>query len=397
MNWQKSMDQALQYIEDNLESRIDYKYLAQCMKCSEGEFRRMFSFLSDIPLSDYIRNRKLTVAASDIVDGTSLLDVANKYGYESQASFSRAFKNFHGCPPSKANRHKDKLNVCSRLTLKLVVMDGKTVMQSSKNRVNIIGSRNEQTAVSVELDPRVIHEMNDLFWTCEGNDMLGTTALPHYGAFTSEEKHQLLGDLRGKRLLEIGCGSGQSLLYVGQKGARELWGIDISKSQIKKTHDLLTSKKLSANLYCSTMEEACGIPTNYFDIVYSVYGIGWTTDLEGTFKLIKSYLKPGGVFIFSWSHPIHKCVSMDNEGLQFKKCYFDESQYTVSMGQTKLSLCDRKMSTYINALAKAGFIIEEMIEESDSDMTSSRKTDFSEKAKMLPVTFVIKAKKVHFI
>lgn len=61
-------------------------------------------------------------------------------------------------------------------------------------------------------------------------------------------------------------------------------------------------------MVCSPMEEECGVPKNYFDYVYSVYGIGWATDLEQTFSHIASYLKNDGVFIFSWSHPIHKCV-----------------------------------------------------------------------------------------
>lgn len=105
-------------------------------------------------------------------------------------------------------------------------------------------------------------------------------------------------------------------------------------------------------------------------------------------------MKKDGVFIFSWSHPIHKCVAYENGFLEFKKSYFDESWYSVPIGGSALSLSDRKMSTYINALTKAGFSIDEMIEESDSDLIEAQKdNDFARKAKMLPVTFVIKARK----
>ena len=142
------------------------------------------------------------------------------------------------------------------------------------------------------------------------------------------------------------------------------------------------------------MEEECGIPKNYFDFVFSVYAIGWTTDLDTTFSRIASYLKKDGVFIFSWSHPIHKCVTIENETLVFKKCYFDESRYSLSLGDSTLTLSDYKLSTYVNALSKAGLFIEELIEESDEDMIKDGSDDFSEKAKMLPVTFVIKARKL---
>ena len=161
----------------------------------------------------------------------------------------------------------------------------------------------------------------------------------------------------------------------------------------------MTSCGLSAKLICSPMEEECGIPEDYFDFVYSIYAIGWTTDLEGTFCRIASYLKKDGVFIFSWSHPIHKCVAAENNMLAFNKCYFDESWYSVSpdlAGEGVLTLSDRKLSTYVNALSKAGFVIEQMIEQSDDEIMQSwdDNSDFAKKAKMLPLTFVIKARKL---
>jgi ubiquinone/menaquinone biosynthesis C-methylase UbiE len=246
------------------------------------------------------------------------------------------------------------------------------------------------------MEKNSIHETNSLFWDTKGNEVLGATALPLYGAFVSEETCQLFGDVSGKKLLEIGCGSGQSLQYQGERNASELWGTDLSENQIEKTRQLLTAHGLSANLICSPMEEECGLPENYFDFVYSIYAIGWTTDLEGTFRRISSYLKKDGVFIFSWSHPIHKCVVAEDDMLIFKKCYFDESWYSVSLEESTLALSDRKLSTYVNALSKAGFVIEQMIEQSDDEMMQSREdnNDFAKKAKMLPVTFVIKARKL---
>lgn len=265
--------------------------------------------------------------------------------------------------------------------------------KSSVHRTHMIGG-SEVGAIMVDIDKRSIHETNSLFWDTVGNDVLGATALPYYGAFVSEEKCHLFGDVSGKKLLEIGCGSGQSLQYLGERNASELWGMDLSENQIEKTKQLLTSHGLSAKLISSPMEEECGIPEDYFDFVYSIYAIGWTTDLEGTFRRIGSYLKKDGVFIFSWSHPVHKCVAAENDRLIFKKCYFDESWYSVTLGESTLTLSDRKLSTYVNTLAKAGFMIEQLIEESDDDIMQSRNSDFANKAKMLPVTFVIKARRL---
>ncbi|MCI3919442.1 class I SAM-dependent methyltransferase [Paenibacillus sp. TRM 82003] len=261
-------------------------------------------------------------------------------------------------------------------------------------RTNIIGAGEVGHATSVEMDKNNVYRTNSHYWDIKGNDYLGAIVLPLYGAFVSEEKYQLFGDVTGKRILEIGCGNGQSLQYQGERNASELWGIDISEQQIEKAAQLLTSCGLSAELLCSPMEEECGMPEDYFDFVYSIYAIGWTTDLEGTFSRVASYLKKDGVFIFSWSHPIHKCVVAENNVMVFKKSYFDESWYSVTLDEGELTLSDRKLSTYVNALAKAGFLIEELIEESDDEVIQSCASDFANKAKMLPVTFVFKARKL---
>ncbi|MCM1992262.1 methyltransferase domain-containing protein [Oceanirhabdus seepicola] len=394
MDWQKRMNQAMEYIENNLSNKIDYNSAAQFMNCSEWEFRRIFSFLAQIPLSEYVRSRRLTMAALDIQKGAKIIDIAQRYGYESQAAFSRAFSKLHGLAPSLARDKGVTLNPYPRLTFKLVLMEGITVEKDSNQRASIIGGGDVGFAISVDKDQRTIHKTNEHFWDIKGNDVIGTMALPLYGAFISEEKCQLFGDISDKKVLEIGCGTGRSLQYIGEKKASELWGIDISNEQIVKAKEHLTSCNLSANLICSPMEEDCGIPRDYFDIVYSVYGIGWTTDLEGTFKRIASYLKKDGVFIFSWSHPIHKCVAVEGDMLSFKKCYFDEGWYSVALDGDAISLSDRKLSTYVNALAKTGFAIEEMIEESDNEILESIHSKFAQKAKMIPVTFVIKARKI---
>ena len=135
------------------------------------------------------------------------------------------------------------------------------------------------------------------------------------------------------------------------------------------------------------------MPKKYFDIVYAVYAIGWATDLNKTIRLINSYLKKDGIFIFSWSHPIHKCVSQENGKLIFTNSYFDEEWYLSPMQDKEIMLSNRKLSTYVNVLAANGFMIEQLVEESDEEMFTKENSDFEKKAKMLPVTFVIKARK----
>lgn len=264
----------------------------------------------------------------------------------------------------------------------------------TNEKKNIVGGMAVGKSNSVSPDTETAHRTNTEFWNTVGSDFLGITSLPSWSEFLpSEEKLNLLGDLTGKRVLEICCGNGRSLEYASKRGAADLWGLDISENQIKEAKEYLSSKNIKANLLCSPMENECGIPTDYFDVVFSVFGIGWTTDLKMTFKHIHSYLKDGGSFVFSWSHPIHKCVSVENEKLVFSNSYFDENWYSADIDGKTIMMSNRMLSSYINALSDNGFIIEKLIEETDKEQAEFANSDFGRKALMIPTAFVIKARK----
>lgn len=252
-----------------------------------------------------------------------------------------------------------------------------------------------------------IMQTNQAYWNDHADLWFGTTALPTLGVhFPTEEELHLFGDVSGKKLLEICCGSGHSLKYHADRGAAELWGIDISHKQLENASAYLAENGYTAKLICAPMEADADIPEDYFDTVYSIYGIGWTTDLQGTFHRIASYLKKNGTFIFSWHHTLHYCVGWsceerkdvlgENDSLLFQKSYFDESYFKMPVHDSEIVLCNRKISTYINALAQAGFAVEQMIEQTDEAtmQASGDITDKAKKAKMLPISFCIKARKL---
>jgi AraC family transcriptional regulator len=97
------LNQALRYIESNLAGEIDFQKVSQLACCSEYHFRRMFSFLSGMTLSEYIRHRRLSQAALELRDSDiKVIDLAVKYGYDSPDSFTRAFQGLHGLTPTDA-------------------------------------------------------------------------------------------------------------------------------------------------------------------------------------------------------------------------------------------------------------------------------------------------------
>lgn len=102
MSFVSDFESAIEYIEENLTCDIDFNIVAKKAKCSSYHFQRMFSSLVGIPLSEYIRRRRLTLAAFELQNSdTKITDIALKYGYETHSSFTRAFQLMHGVTPSK--------------------------------------------------------------------------------------------------------------------------------------------------------------------------------------------------------------------------------------------------------------------------------------------------------
>ncbi|MGK8686879.1 AraC family transcriptional regulator [Bacillus cereus] len=121
----KNMNAAMQYIEENLTHEIDFKEVAKIAYCSEYHFKRMFSFLAGISLSEYIRCRRLTLAAFELKNSDAkVIDVAIKYGYNSPDSFARAFQNLHGITPSEARSSSHSLKAYSPMTFQLSIQGG---------------------------------------------------------------------------------------------------------------------------------------------------------------------------------------------------------------------------------------------------------------------------------
>ena len=103
MEWITRLNNAIDYIEENLTEELNYGKLGQIACCSPYHFQRMFGYMAEVPLSEYIRRRKMSRAAAELQSGRDkVIDIALRYGYESPTAFTRAFQNVHGITPTQA-------------------------------------------------------------------------------------------------------------------------------------------------------------------------------------------------------------------------------------------------------------------------------------------------------
>lgn len=122
MDWLEKFNAVIDYIEENLDAKIEYTTLARLACCSEFHFSRMFSSLIGISLSEYIRRRRLTKAAFEIQTGNvKIIDVALKYGYESPDAFTRAFRLLHGVTAITAKENGVKLKAYPCLSFQITI------------------------------------------------------------------------------------------------------------------------------------------------------------------------------------------------------------------------------------------------------------------------------------
>lgn len=169
MDWIKGLQRSIDYIEAHLTETIDYESVAAQSFSSSYHFQRVFGILCGFTVGEYIRNRRLSLAGTELAAGNAkVIDVALKYGYESPDSFAKAFQKFHGILPSQARNNGSMLKSYSRLVLKFSLEGGCTMNYRIEKKPEMIltGYKAHFTGVPYGKDRE--HQEEQLFVTTRG-------------------------------------------------------------------------------------------------------------------------------------------------------------------------------------------------------------------------------------
>lgn len=174
MNIYKLLNEVVMYIEESLDKEIDYKKLSKIAGLNIQSLQNVFSLITNIGLAEYIRNRRLSCAAEDLLEGLSVMEVAIKYQYTSAIAFSRSFTKFHNIKPSEL---KKKHLQGIRYPILNFDEDNKSILDMSYR----IESKNAFTLFGVKKETDIEHISHDA---------------PNFFKETKEKYNELYGDIK---------------------------------------------------------------------------------------------------------------------------------------------------------------------------------------------------------
>ena len=225
----------------------------------------------------------------------------------------------------------------------------------------------------------------------------GHSALPFWGPY-SIAFPKLIGKIKNKTFLEVGCGSGHSIRYLVRHGAQHVHGLDFSTTQINfaRTLNQTAIDQKRVTLWHRAMESR--IPMHKVDTVFSIFALGWSMHLGKTIALIHSYLKKNGRFVFSWEHPIFRHFEYQNRAYVPVTPFWND-QYRTTEWKKKWAahLSYPTIEDWYVLLTSHGFEVRQMLEPRPRVFPSyhrNKKQHYANaKAKLLPSTIIFECLK----
>lgn len=173
MEWIYAIQQAIRYMEAHLLEELNYETVAKQVHISGYEFHRAFSFLTGMTANAYIRSRRLSLAAKEIVDtDKKITDLALKYGYDTPESFTKAFTRFHGVAPKFSREGAAKLRLFNPLSIKLTVEGGNSMdyrMAQTKHQTFLAVVKSFRNEI---INEEANHDVADFWEECDRQDRL---------------------------------------------------------------------------------------------------------------------------------------------------------------------------------------------------------------------------------
>lgn len=189
----------------------------------------------------------------------------------------------------------------------------------------------------------------------------------HYGPWAPlENELRLLGDVAGKRILDLGCGGGQCCIAFAKQGAIAV-GLDLSEQQLEVARSLARREHVDVSFVQGKMEDLSRFSSADWDIIFSSHAFQYLADVAACLAECRRVLRPGGVLVFSLDHPFRDCF-FDQEDAELtiypSRNYFDRTPMRWLFGDTNVVMASyhHTLAEWLEMLDHAGFALRRMVE-----------------------------------
>lgn len=238
---------------------------------------------------------------------------------------------------------------------------------------------------------------NAAAWDRIAADYQAAARLPtdaaHYGPdVPTEAELRLLGDLRGKRVVELGCGGGQCSVAFAKAGAIAI-GVDFSAEQLAFARRLAEREGVRVELRHGDLAELAFLRAESVDVVFSSDALGYVEDLRRVFRQVHRVLRTGAVLVFSLPHPVYDLIGDGGgEPLAIRRSYFDRSPIERSIAGTVLVEYHHTIADVFSALVRTDYVVDSLLEP-EPVAGAPRSPRWHEAFEVLPRTLIVRARK----
>lgn len=220
------------------------------------------------------------------------------------------------------------------------------------------------------------------------------TDVVHYGPdIGTEADFRLLGDVKGKRVLELGCGGAQNSIAFAKQGAIAI-GVDLSAEMLAAARRLCDNEEVRVELRHGDMADLAFVRADSVDLVFSAYSFGYVDDLNRVFRQVHRVLRVGAPLVFSMPHPAYHLIDGDHpdQPLLVRRSYFDTEALKYEQFGATFTDFHHPIADLHTALVRASFSVDTLLEPKPS-AAGPRSQHWQEAFRYVPRTLIVRARK----
>ena len=218
------------------------------------------------------------------------------------------------------------------------------------------------------------------------------TDVVSYGAdIPREDSLKLLGPVEGKRILDLGCGTGHNAIALARQGAKVI-GVDESSDQVAEARAACEREGVKVELHHAPLAELAFLRADTIDGAYSAYGLAPIEDIDRVFRQVHRILRPECPLVLSFPHPAWTLIDPDDGTRTIRRSYWDATPVAADAPERPLDL-PRTISSLFTSLLRSGFRVDTVLE--PEPVSGGRRSPrWSDAMELLPATLVIRARKL---